>query len=442
MSVHSHQSSPGKNAAPVGAGELAGKGSFYARNWRWYLLGTLVLATFLNYLDRQTLSNAADPICAEFGLNNVQRGELLARFVYFYAFAHLFVGPLIDRAQSLRWLFPGFVVGWSVANLLVAYASNYSSLLWLRAVLGVFEAGNFPICLLLISRVFPARERVLANGIFYSGGVIATLIAPKFVIYFATHHHWRWAFLVTGGLGLLWLIPWFAIYRNPERHSRQWVETSDAALRPSEGVLEILRRPSFWGVVLVGIGIIPGLYFITQWLPTYLTQAWKMPYNAALGNRLVLVSFFQDLGMWLGGGVVMALAKRGRPLLQARRFVILGAYACMMSVLALASAPSVNIALIFLCLYVLGLGAWLANQQAFKQDITLGRVATVAGLVGFAETMLSAFLVEKVGSITQQTGAYTTVFVVLAGLFTMAVVVAWVFMRERWLPNATNAHTH
>ena len=63
-------------------------------------------------------------------------------------------------------------------------------------------------------------------------------------------------------------------------------------------------------------------------------------------------------------------------------------------------------------------------------------MATVVGFVGFAETMLSAVLVEHVGRITQQTGAYGAVFLMLAGLFTFALVIALVFMRERWLPAA------
>lgn len=409
--------------------------SFYLRNWRWFVLGTLFFATFLNYLDRQTLSNAADPICEEFGLDNAQRGTLLARFVYFYAAAHLVVGPLVDRVRNLRWLFPCFVLGWSACNLLVAFARDYATLLWLRAALGIFEAGNFPICLLLIARIFPPKERVLANGIFYSGGVIATLAAPKFVIYFTTHHHWRWAFIIAGALGLVWMVLWLVIFRHPERHAPDELAAAHSATPNVERLSTILRLPAFWAVVGVGMGIIPGLYFVTQWLPSYLTQAWQIPYNQALGNRLVLISFCQDLGMWLGGLLVMLLARRGRSLLSARRVVIVLAYLCMMAMVGLTRAPSVNAAVAILCLYVFGLGAWLANQQAFKQDVTRGRIATIVGFVGFAETMLSALLVEHVGTITQRTGAYGLVFMILAALFTFALVVALVFMRKRWLPS-------
>jgi ACS family hexuronate transporter-like MFS transporter len=392
---------------------------FFARHWRWLVLATLFLATFLNYLDRQTLSNAADPICNEFGLDNAQRGRLLATFIYTYAAAHLFVGPMVDRVRNFRLVFPIFVIGWSTCNLLVVFAHNYSILLWLRAALGVFESANFPVCLLLIARIFPPNERVLANGIFYSGATLATLIAPKLVIYFATQHNWRWAFLCTGSLGLVWLLPWLFVFRNPEQRAPGWTAATAALTSASESAATVLRRPAFWGVVLVGMGIIPGLYFMTQWLPSYLTQAWHVPYNQALGNRLLLISFCQDLGMWVSGAAVMALA-RGRSLLGARRFVIAISYLLMMGMVWLSRAPSVNIAVALLCLYVFGLGAWLANQQAFKQDVARGRI-------------VSAFVVDKIGVLAQLTGGFAAVFAVFAALFTFALVMVFIFMRPRWL---------
>lgn len=69
---------------------------------RWWVLGALFGATFLNYFDRQTLGTAIEPIAHEFSLTNLQRGKLLAAFTLTYALTHLLVGGIIDRLRSLR----------------------------------------------------------------------------------------------------------------------------------------------------------------------------------------------------------------------------------------------------------------------------------------------------------------------------------------------------
>jgi ACS family hexuronate transporter-like MFS transporter len=285
---------------------------------------------------------------------------------------------------------------------------------------------------MLVARLFAARERVLAVGIFTSGSVIATLVAPKLVIYFATTHSWRWAFIFTGALGLLWLVPWLLFYRDPPREAVPLPGAATVTAQ-NESAFAVLRRPVFWGVVLSGIGLIPSLYFLSQWLPSYLTQAWKVPYDQALGDRLILVSIAQDVGIVCGGWIVMSLAKRGWTLHRSRRVVISVAYVMMMSILALRIAPSINVGVALLCVFAGGLGLWLVNHSAFKQEVARGRVATVSAWVGFAETGASAFLVDRVGRIAQATGGFGAVFALYAIMLTFALCVAFWLLRPRGL---------
>lgn len=414
-----------------------GHSSWYERSWRWWVLGTLFLATFLNYLDRQTLSVAADPISEEFGLSNIERGDLLAAFVFSYAFAHLFIGFLLDRVKNIRRFFPIMLIGWSLTNMLVGFAQNYTSVLCLRYLLGIWESANFPLCLLIIARVFPAKERSLAAGIFNSGAVIATLVAPKLVIYLSNTYNWRYGFIVTGLFGIIWLLPWLTIFRKPEQRALYWPKSNDSekSSKPAEkaNIQEIFRSPAFWGVLLIGVGIIPGWYFMSQWLPSYLTQAWNMPYDQALGNKLTIIYFFQDLGLWLSGAFVWWLARRGISILNSRKVAIAASYLMMMSVMFLSKVNSITWGIVILCIYVFGLAAWQANQQAFKQDVSRTRVATVAALVGFAETGFSAYIVQKVGTITQQTGGYNAIFLLLAGFFTFSLIILFTLLRPKWI---------
>jgi ACS family hexuronate transporter-like MFS transporter len=421
-------------------------GTFFERHWKWFVLGTLFYATFLNYLDRQTLSVALDPIAKEFNLDIAARGRLLAAFVFAYAFSHLFIGFAIDWVKNLRWFFALMLLGWSLVTLRMGFARDYHDLFILRCLLGVFECINFPICLLIISRIFPREQRALASGIFASGAVFATLIAPKLVIYLSSELHWRWAFFISGGLGLTWLVPWLLIFRHPEKRSAGWSAALAEQQAPDTAgqrtLASVLRRPAFWAVASVGVGLIPGVYFVSQWLPSYFTHEWKVSYNQALGDRLVLIYFAQDIGLWLGGWFVLRLVALGREVLDARRLVIFCSFALAMSIMGLPFITSLNVATSLICIYVFALGCWNANNSAFKQEVNSGRVATVAALVGFIETGFSAFVVQKVGEVAQSKGGFSAVFPLLAGFLLFSVLLVFFFYRPRYFPGpATKARS-
>src|SRR5690606_8951748 len=84
-----------------------------------------------------------------------------------------------------------------------------------------------------VSEWFPAKERGIAIGLYTMGATIGATIAPYIVIPLATHAYsetmpliasilgqgtgWKLAFILTGFVGLLWLIPWSIIYQKPEK---------------------------------------------------------------------------------------------------------------------------------------------------------------------------------------------------------------------------------
>ena len=404
---------------------------------RYWVLATLFGATFLNYFDRQTLGTAIGPIADEFGLTNPQRAELLAAFTLTYALTHLLVGAVIDRLRSLRWFFALMVLGWSVSTGLVGLARNYEQLLWLRYGLGVWEAVNFPICLLIIARLFPAEERSLAAGVFASGAFLATLAAPPVVIYFSNHYNWRYSFGMAGMLGFAWLVPWLLIYRNIQPIN------APTATKPFSWpdlvslYRQVLRQPGFWGVALIGLGIVPSLYFATQWFPTFFTQALNQPLDGRLSAKLSLIYVMQDAGLWLGGALVLMLARRGRSILSARKAVMTLAFGLMMAVLLVPLAGSVAVSVALLAVYVTGIGIFLGNQHAFKQDVLATNVGTVVALVGFIETGFTFLVLRRIGTLTANSGDFTPVFWLLAGLAGFALLVVYGFMRPRYFKQLT-----
>ncbi len=112
-------------------------------SWQWWVSGLLLLATMINYMDRQTLSNLAVRITEQFDLSNEQYGDLEFVFGVTFALGSLFFGILADRL-SVRWLYPFILVAWSVVGIATGFSQGYRSLLVCRGLLGFFEAGHWP----------------------------------------------------------------------------------------------------------------------------------------------------------------------------------------------------------------------------------------------------------------------------------------------------------
>lgn len=379
------------------------------------------MATFLNYFDRQTIGVAVGPIAKELDLDGIQRGNLLSAFLFTYAAAHLFIGFIIDRIYNIRFFYAFMVVGWSLSTILVGFSNDYATILWLRYALGLWEAVNFPMGIMLIARIFPQKERSLATGIFGSGAFLATLLTPKTIIYFSNAFDWRMGFIFAGALGFLWLVPWFLIFKNPWAKSQNWVVIAKRVDNKTIGnPLEVLKNPGTWLVAIMGMGLIPCLYFSTQWLPTYFTDTLGLAFDQRLGDKLMLVYLMLDIGLWVGGFLVLKLVNAGNSVLFSRKLVIGIGYLFIISVLIVPFITDIWWIILFFGLFVFGIGMFLANQHAFKQDVVLTQVAAVSAIVGFVEMIFTAFFIQWIGKFSGENGNFNVVFYVMAAGVTMA----------------------
>jgi MFS transporter, ACS family, aldohexuronate transporter len=409
---------------------------WFDRTWRWWVLAMLFSAMVLGALDRQALSLTMSPIAEEFNLNDVQRGELLAAFMFSYAICHLFIGLGLDHVRNIRRFFPLMVVGWSLCGMAVWFANDYQTIKWLRYLLGFAEAGVFPLSLMLIARIFPSKERAFASGVFNSGTLLATLLAPWIVVAISNSLGWRASFVITGAIGFFWFIPWLLIFRDPERRAANWpkVEESNSQMHSPDRfkIGEILRSPAFWALSLMGIGIVPGWFFLLNWLPTFMEKEWNLEYGSELVYSLTAVRAAQDTGLWLGGLTAWWLASKGMTVLKARKSVVIAGYVLMLPVAFLPWVTSINLGIAIFAMYAFGVAAWLANMQAFKQDVLPNRVATVVAWIGFIETGFAAYVVQDIGRLVQDRGGYDGIFLMLAVFHTVAIVVGIIALKPKW----------
>ena len=186
----------------------------YAR----YVFWIMFLISFLNYLDRNVLTGAANIIAKELGFSLDGIGYIASAFLIIYTLGTVPLGIWADRAKR-RDVVAISVAFWSVATAATALATNFATLFLSRMVLGIGEAGYFPAGTALMSDYFSRekRSRIMSwwsvaqlVGIlvgFVIGGALAGLYPGS----------WRLAFIFTGIPGLLLaLLVWRV--REPRRN--------------------------------------------------------------------------------------------------------------------------------------------------------------------------------------------------------------------------------
>jgi ACS family hexuronate transporter-like MFS transporter len=366
------------------------------------LLVLLFLSTLINYLDRTVLAVLAPELMRQFSMPASQYGVIIAAFMLAYTLGQLGAGWLSDRlgprvalALAMLW--------WSLAGMAHAAVTVPLGFLACRFALGLGEAVNWPAAVKAVGQWFSPPARASAVGFFNAGSTLGALLAPPVVVWFYLHYGWRNAFLLVGGLGLLWLPFWWILSRTqPEPEPEQ---APGAVQDPQSGHgAPLLARPEVWGVVLARFFADSVWWFYVSWLPIYLAKARGVS-MADIGKLAMIPYATAVAGNLLGGYPPTAMASATRPLLGERiRFMTL----CAVAMAAGCFAPTVSTVtacLALVSLVTFAYSAWAANILTLPTDIVprlqVGRVAGMAGfaagLGGTLSNLLVGIVVERFG---------------------------------------------
>ena len=106
----------------------------------WGICGLMLVATMLNYMDRQALAQQATEISRALNLSNEEYGQVEGKFGLAFAVGGIVTGLIADRV-SPRWLYPVVLAGWSAVGFATGWVTTYRELLACRIMLGFFESG-------------------------------------------------------------------------------------------------------------------------------------------------------------------------------------------------------------------------------------------------------------------------------------------------------------
>ena len=261
-----------------------------------------------------------------------------------------------------------------------------------RIFLGVSEGGNFPSAIKAVALWFPRRERALATAIFNSGTNVGALIAPLAIPAVALTLGWRWAFVMAGLAGFLWLLLWIPLYEVPARsrrlgrpeydHIHSDVEQPDASTRPM-GPRRALRLPQTWSFITAKFLTDPIWWFFLIWLPDYFRRTRGLDIKHSWVHIVTIYGIVTVLGI-AGGWFTGYLRGRGWTVTRARKT---GMFLYALLVLPILAVTRVGDwqAVLLIGLAASAHQAWSANLFTTVSDMFPKKdVATVVGLGGMA----------------------------------------------------------
>jgi len=414
--------------------------------YRWTICSLVFFATTINYLDRAVISLLKPYLTTEFNWNSGDYADIEIAFKVAYALGMLGVGGLIDKlGTKIGYALSTFL--WSVAAVGHAFVSSTFGFGVARAFLGITEAGNFPAAIKTTAEWFPKRERAFATGIFNSGSNVGAIIAPLTVPLIAETLGWKWAFILTGAIGFIWVIFWFWLYEVPARHARLTkaefeyihsdVDDMAAIAIKTEPKVSWFRLLSFrqtWAFVLGKFLTDPVWWFYLFWLPDFLDKQYGIR-GLDIMWPVALVYTISSVGSIGGGWVPLKLIKNGWPVFRARKTSMLF-YAFL--VLPIVFAQQLGQINMWLAVFIIGIAAaahqaWSANIFTTVSDMFPKKaVASVTGMGGMAGGLggiLLTALVQKrmfvyYESINQLETAYFIMFLICGGAY----LLAWVIM--------------
>ena len=424
-----------EHLAPAKVAPLSGSDSSAKRNeshavspagyFRWIICALLMFGTTKNYMDRQVLGVLKISLQHDLGWNEIDYGNLVIAFQAAYAAGMLGVGWLIDRVGT-RLGYALAMAFWSLASMAHAAGSSFTSFVVLRSALGFGEAGVFPASIKTVAEWFPKKERSFATGIFNAGTNLGAIITPLLVPWITSHWGWRWAFVITGALGFVWLIFWLLLYRRPEEHPR--VTAAELAYIRSDRQepfakmkwLNLLPYRQTWAFAVGKFLIDPIWWFYLFWVPDFLQRRHGIAL-IRIGVPILVIYVLSDVGSVAGGWLSSWLIGRGKNVGAARKITMLICALCVVPIVFAYRTQSMWSAVLLIGLAAAAHQGFSANLFTLPSDMFPARaVASVVGIGGMAGALGGMLIAKVVGHVLQSTGSYVVPFVIAGSAYLLA----------------------
>ena len=396
------------------------------------VVGTFILSMIVLF-DRILISVAKDPVSADLGLSDKQMGWVLSIFALGYALFQTPSGYLADK-YGPRKVLTVVVSLWSIFTALTGAVYHFITLLVVRFLFGVGEAGAFPSMARAIFSWIPLRERGLVNGINFSGGRIGAAIALPMVAWLIDLTSWRMSFVILGLVGVVWALIWYAWFRDaPQEHAsisdEELTFIADHIQPPTTSSKEpisfkkMFASKTMWQLMGQYFSSNFTFFFCLTWLFPHL----KAKYNLDMLETGLYASaplICGALGNWFAGWMVDYIYRRGKWELSRKIPAIIGFSLASIGIIASVYMSDVAGAIIFISIAVFGADMTLSPSWSACVDVGKEHSGTVSGTMNMAGNLGSFFTALSFPYMLAMTGSDVPFFF-LAATLNVAAIAIW-----------------
>lgn len=379
----------------------------------WSMVGVLVLASLVSYLDRQILNLLVDPVRRDLAISDTQIGLLQGLgFSVFYSIAGLWFGGLVDR-YNRRNIIACAIAAWSVMTIFCGMADSFAMLFIGRIGVAVGEAALMPAAYSLLSDLFHPHHRGRAAGVFGTGMAMGnglSMIASSFLIAFLDpptiarfpdflpHVQWKLVFMMVGALGIPAALL-ILLAGEPRR-----IGLRDPGVHvPATEALRFVRRnlAAFAGLLCSSAALLSIGNGLSAWGPTILIREFgQTPAQAGMGYGVTTV-IGGVAGPLLLGWLSDRLAMRGMAASRLRTYLVGGPLAAVGAVVVMfAGSPEMLLfgnLIVMLCVHGFAMILYTATQDVAPAMLRGRVVAVTAVFINVVGIAMGPLLVAMAG---------------------------------------------
>lgn len=398
----------------------------------WLVVALLWVVALLNYMDRQMLSTMQDAM--KLDIVELQKAEafgaLMAVFLWIYGIVSPFAGVVADRVSRKK-LVVGSLFVWSAVTYLMGYASDFTQLYWLRALMGVSEALYIPSALSLIADWHEGKSRSLAIGIHMTGLYVGQAVGG-FGATIAATFSWHSTFYWFGIIGIAYsVVLALLLHDKPKAVAAVSASPNPVTLMKKEslwrGLSVVLSTWAFW-VILIYFSVpsLPG-WATKNWLPTLFADNLGLEMAQAGPMSTITIAASSFVGVLLGGVLSDKWVLRN---IRGRIYTsAIGLGMTIPALVLLGFGHSVVAVVGAGMLFGIGFGMFDANNMPILCQIISAKYrATAYGIMNMVGVFAGAAVTQLLGKWTDG-GNLGMGFAVLGGIVIVALVLQLVCLR-------------